>query len=191
MDWHPVTSVQQQTPDNDFCHFSITNVCFAFWAFFREPEKLGSHTGSKWWPGDPDVKDDQMIHWPGDPTTQFHVWCKGRGSFGVFMLGNDQTCSRSTFPTLFARAQKRCGLWQPVYWSSLLYMQLRRQSARSDIKVDCLTNRFTMTRFICAGLQNQSASGPAWCNNYDINSAAKVKSLVDRQLRWDTATSRG
>jgi len=32
------------------------------WAFFRKPEKLGSHTGSEWWPGDPDVKDD-----PNDP----------------------------------------------------------------------------------------------------------------------------
>jgi len=42
-----VISVQQQTPDNDFCHFSISNVRLAFWAFFRKPEKLGSHTGSK------------------------------------------------------------------------------------------------------------------------------------------------
>ena len=34
------------------------------WAFFRKREKLGSHTGSKWW--------------PGDPMTQFHVceWVK-------------------------------------------------------------------------------------------------------------------
>jgi len=43
----PVISVQQQTPDNDVCHFSISNVRFAFWAFFRKPEKLGSHSGSK------------------------------------------------------------------------------------------------------------------------------------------------
>ena len=61
-------SVQQQTLDNDFRHFSISNVRFAFWAFFRKPEKLGSHTGSNWWPGDPDVKDD-----PNDPVTQFRV----------------------------------------------------------------------------------------------------------------------
>ena len=43
---------------------------FAFWAFFRKPEKLGSHTGSKWWPGDPDVKDDPndpLTRWPNDP----------------------------------------------------------------------------------------------------------------------------
>ena len=80
MDWHLVISVQQQTPDNDFCHFSISNVRFAFWAFFRKPEKLGSHTGSKWWPGDPVTgtwKMTQMIHWPSDPMTQFHVWCPG------------------------------------------------------------------------------------------------------------------
>jgi len=48
---HGLTSsdftVQQQTPDNDFCHFSISNVRNAFWAFFRKLEKLGSHTGSK------------------------------------------------------------------------------------------------------------------------------------------------
>jgi len=49
------------------CHFSISNVRFAFWAFFRKPEKLGSHTGSKWWPGDPDVKVD-----PNDPLTRWH-----------------------------------------------------------------------------------------------------------------------
>ena len=71
-----VISVQQQTHDNVFCHFSISNVRFAFWAFFRKPEKLGSHTGSKWWPGDPLTqtwKMTQMTHWPGDPMTQFHV----------------------------------------------------------------------------------------------------------------------
>jgi len=34
-----VISVQQQTPDNDFCHFSISNVRFAFWAFFSKTGK--------------------------------------------------------------------------------------------------------------------------------------------------------
>jgi len=28
------------------------------WAFFRKPEKLGSHTGSKWWP------IDRVTQWP-------------------------------------------------------------------------------------------------------------------------------
>ena len=79
MDWHRVISVQQQTHDNDFRHFTISNVSlrFAFWAFFRKPEKLGSYTGSKWWPSDPVTrtwKMTQMTHWPGDPMTQFHVW---------------------------------------------------------------------------------------------------------------------
>ena len=72
MDWHPVISVQQQTPDNDFCHFSISNVRFAFWAFFRKPEKLGSHTGSKWWPGDPDPYDP-LTRWPNDPVPRL-LW---------------------------------------------------------------------------------------------------------------------
>ena len=70
MDWHPVISVQQQTPDNDFCHFSISNVRFAFWAFFSKTgKKLGSHTGSKWWPGDPVTrtwKMTQITHWLND-----------------------------------------------------------------------------------------------------------------------------
>jgi len=76
MDWHPVISVQQQTPDNDFCHFTVSNVHFAFWAFFENRKKIGSHNGSKWWPGDPVTrtwKMTQMTHWPGDPMTQFHV----------------------------------------------------------------------------------------------------------------------
>jgi len=64
-----VISVQQQTPDNDFCRFSISNVRTAFWAFFRKPGKLGSHTGSLKMmtqrPGDPDVKDD-----PNDPLSR-------------------------------------------------------------------------------------------------------------------------
>ena len=53
-----------------FCHFGISNVRFAFWAFFRKPEKLRSRTGSKWWPGDPDVNDDlndPLTRWPNDP----------------------------------------------------------------------------------------------------------------------------
>jgi len=52
------------------CHFSISNVRFAFYAFFRKPENLGSHTGSKWWPGNPYVKDDPndpLTRWPNDP----------------------------------------------------------------------------------------------------------------------------
>jgi len=38
--------------------------------FFWKSEKLGSHTGSKWWPGNPDVKDnpnDPLTRWPNDP----------------------------------------------------------------------------------------------------------------------------
>jgi len=62
MDWHPVISVQQQTPDNDFCHFSIS-------AF-----QHGSHTESNDDPVTRTWKMTQMTHWPGDPMTQFHVW---------------------------------------------------------------------------------------------------------------------
>ena len=73
MDWHAVISVQQQTPDNDCCHFSISNVAYVlhFGHFFENRKNsAGSHTGSKWWPGDPDVKDDPndpLSRWPNDP----------------------------------------------------------------------------------------------------------------------------
>jgi len=46
------------------------------WGFFQKPGKPGSHTGSKWWPGDPVTrtwKMTQMTHWPGDPMTLFRV----------------------------------------------------------------------------------------------------------------------
>jgi len=36
---YTVISVHQQTPDNDFCHFSFSNVRVAFWAFFSETGK--------------------------------------------------------------------------------------------------------------------------------------------------------
>ena len=75
MYWHLVISVQQQTPDNDFCHFCISNVRFAFWSFFRKkrknsgltPDQNGDPVTRKW-------KMTQMTHWPGDPMTQFHIW---------------------------------------------------------------------------------------------------------------------
>ena len=43
---------------------------YLYLGLFRKPEKLGFHTGSKWWPGDPDVKDDPndpLTRWPNDP----------------------------------------------------------------------------------------------------------------------------
>jgi len=68
MDWHPVISVQQQTPDNDFCHFSISNVRFAFLGIFFENRKNSGLT-----PGQNDDpvtrvwKMTQMTRWPSDP----------------------------------------------------------------------------------------------------------------------------
>ena len=67
MDWHSVISVQQQTPDNDVVISAFQLYVLHFGHFFRKPEKLRSHTGSKWWPGDPDVKDDRLTRWPSDP----------------------------------------------------------------------------------------------------------------------------
>jgi len=62
-----VISVQQQTPDKDFCHFSILNVRFAFWAFFSKTGKTRVSHRVKMM--------TQMTHCPGDPVTQFHVCC--------------------------------------------------------------------------------------------------------------------
>ena len=79
MDWHPVISVQQQTPDNDFCHFTISNVRFALWAFFSKTGKTrGLTPGQNDDPVTRKWKMTQMTHWPavGDPMTQFHVWCE-------------------------------------------------------------------------------------------------------------------
>ena len=48
----------------------FTNIYIFILCFFQKPEKLGSHTGSKWWPCDPDVEDnpnDQLTRWPNDP----------------------------------------------------------------------------------------------------------------------------
>ena len=42
---------------------------YLYLGFFRKPEKLGSHIGSKWWPADPGVKDDPndpLTRWPND-----------------------------------------------------------------------------------------------------------------------------
>jgi len=63
-----------------------------FGHFFRKPEKLGSHhTGSKWWPGDPDVKGD-----PNDPLTRWPssisgVCCLGC-SAGTYGAGCRESC---------------------------------------------------------------------------------------------------
>ena len=73
MDRHPVISVQQQTSGNDFCHFSISNVSFAFCAFFSKTGKTRvSHRVKMMtrWHGDPDVKgdpNDPLTRWPNDP----------------------------------------------------------------------------------------------------------------------------
>jgi len=50
------------------------------WTFFRKPEKLGSHSGSKWWPGDPDVKDD-----PNDPLTRWPKWPSSMSDRNLFV----------------------------------------------------------------------------------------------------------
>ena len=69
MDWHPVISVQQQTHDNDFCHFSISNVRFAFWVFFSKTGKTRVSRRVEMmtrWPG-----RERWPKWPIDPVPQW------------------------------------------------------------------------------------------------------------------------
>jgi len=61
-DFSPATDTWQWLLS--FQHFKCYVLHFGH--FFRKPEKLGSHTGPKWWPGNPDVKDD-----PNDPLTRW------------------------------------------------------------------------------------------------------------------------
>ena len=99
MDWHPVISVQQQTPDNDFCHFSIANVrCLHFGHFFKNRKKARVWHRVKMmtrWPGDPGVKDDPK--WPNDPAIQWlsstsgvyipnGIWTMTTHSFTAFLV---------------------------------------------------------------------------------------------------------
>jgi len=70
---HGLTSSDFSPTTDTLCHFSISKR-FAFWAFFRKPKKLESHTGSNDDPVTRTWKMTQMTHWPGDPMTQFHVW---------------------------------------------------------------------------------------------------------------------
>ena len=55
MDWHPVISVQQQTPDNNFCHFKCT---FCILGIFSKTGK------NRMWKM---TQMTQMTHWPTDP----------------------------------------------------------------------------------------------------------------------------
>ena len=69
MDWHPVISVQQQTPDNDICHFSISNVRFAFWTFFENRENSGLTPGQNDDPVTQWPRRERWPKWPIDPVT--------------------------------------------------------------------------------------------------------------------------
>jgi len=70
MDWHPVISLQQQTPDNDFISFQMYVLHFGH--FYKNRKNWGLTPGQMMtrWPGDPDVKDDPndpLTRWPNDP----------------------------------------------------------------------------------------------------------------------------
>ena len=69
MDWHPVISVQQQTPDNDFCHFIIFKCTFCILGIFSKTGKTRvSHRVKMMirWPG-----CERWPKWPTDPVTQW------------------------------------------------------------------------------------------------------------------------
>jgi len=103
------------------------------WAFFRKPEKLGSHTGSEWWPGDPHVNVD-----PYDPVTQWPSSMSGQDPLGMEHF-------RWTAMRLFAEL-----LWTLVrcYTVWKLMLILRRRSvckAESAVRVCDLLPRLCIT----------------------------------------------
>ena len=113
MDWHPVISVQQQTPDNDFCHFSISNVRSAFWAFFENRKNSGLTLGQNDDPVTRTWKMTQMTHWPGDPMTQFRVcWIQEVASAAVVRSVWQWTpvMSQSLLDAISGAHQRRSGV---------------------------------------------------------------------------------
>jgi len=106
MDWHPVISVQQQTPEMTFVISAFQMYVLHFGHFFEIRKKLGSHshTGSKWWPGDPDVKDDPLTRWPNDPVpclkhTYTYTRSEGPNWIGLYTASHAKTSLLSTRPT--------------------------------------------------------------------------------------------
>jgi len=62
--------IKYQYFNDGWTDFHKKYTSYLYLGLFRKTEKLGSHTGSKWWPGDPDVKDDPndpLTRWPIDP----------------------------------------------------------------------------------------------------------------------------
>ena len=92
---------------------------YVFWGhFFRKPKKLGPHTASKWWPGDPDVKDDPndpLIRWPSDPVPCLVATyvCNVRRDFWYpfnckFRPTNESSCEKNFLNQLRSAAVVRC-----------------------------------------------------------------------------------
>jgi len=75
MDWHPVTSVQQQTPVMTFVISAFQMSVLHFGHFFENRKNSGLTPGQNDDPVTRTWKMTQMTPWPGDPMTQFHVWC--------------------------------------------------------------------------------------------------------------------
>jgi len=155
MDWHPVISVQQQTPNNDFCYFSISNVLFEFWAFFSKTGKTRvSHRVKMMSRGDPDVKDDpndQLTRWPNDPVPRL---VRSRPACGASEL-----CTRSLHSKGHFWREDRDAAWSQLQWPVVLF------TARRNMQRKCNTTWLPVSR-VCtvweAGVVSKRMGGSRW-----------------------------
>ena len=70
--------------------FSQKNLSlYLYLGFFRKPEKLGSHTGSKWWPG-----CERWPKWPGDPVPCLACAICPPDFYTHAYLNNQKNCPR-------------------------------------------------------------------------------------------------
>ena len=119
--------IQCQYFNDDWADFH-KNIYLYLGLFFRKPEKLGSHTGSEWWPGDPHVKVDPVTQWPSSMS-------------GQDPLGMEHF--RWTAMRLFAEL-----LWTLVRCYTVWKLMLRRRSvckAESAVRVCDLLPRLCIT----------------------------------------------
>jgi len=88
-DFSPTTDTWQWLLS--FQHFKCN-----FWEFFSKTGKTRVSQRVKWWPGDPDVKDDPLTRWPNDPVScrcRLTGGCSHRGRTGNETWSHRYTCA--------------------------------------------------------------------------------------------------
>ena len=152
---------------SDFCHFSISDVRFAFWAFFRKPEKLGSHRVKKRtrWPG--------RERWPIDPVTQWPSSMSGK---------NWRRCTRYWFCSR-TRSPIKTRMRTAVLILSLpslqsLFCKLNKTVTDRRLRPRCCHMASYFKR------PKNSPVLPLACNWYRAQFIAKPKAACALRLSW-------